>query len=57
MHAWHCQSPAAHVLISDKLILGVQVTGGQVVLPRGDTVLLYFLHSPVIFDVDFDNLF
>lgn len=28
MHTWHRQSPAAHVLFSDKVILGAQVLSG-----------------------------
>lgn len=35
MHTWHRQSPAARVLISNKLILAVQVMRGGVVLQSG----------------------
>lgn len=35
MHAWQCQSPAARVLISDKLILDAQVIKEWAVLQRG----------------------
>lgn len=35
MHTWHRQSPAAHVFVSDKLILGAQVMRGGAVFRSG----------------------